>query len=232
MQLITSLAVLASAFTSVNALGSAIINNNCAFPVYMWAVDAERNPSQPTVIAAGGSYSEQYHVLSSGGVSLKLSTSTSSEYITQFEYTVQSFASQPFVWYDGSDVNCSGSNCPFYNYGINLKTTNPSCPTRDCPVGQPCTGFYLYYNDDVNSLSCDDSADTIMTLCSVNTGASNAASSPQQKAAAAATTTSKAPIINEAVMTTFTTAYVAPTKRAVEPVHHGHMHFHQRAAQE
>jgi len=229
MQLIASIAALAATVTSVNALGSAIINNNCAFPVYMWAVDTERNPSSPTTIAAGSSWSEGYHTPTSGGVSLKLSLTTSKQYITQFEYTVQSYLSNPFVWYDGSNVDCTDSECPFWNYGINLKTSNPSCPTRDCPVGQTCTGFYTLWNDDVNSLSCDDTADTIMTLCSVNAG--GAASSPQQKEAAAVpTTTSKAAIVNEAVATTFVTAYAAPSKRA-EPAHHGHMHFHQRAQQ-
>jgi len=228
MQLIASIAALAATVTSVNALGSAIINNNCAFPVYMWAVDADRNPSSPTTIPAGGSWSEGYHTPASGGVSLKLSTTTQKQYITQFEYTVQSYLANPFVWYDGSNVDCTGSECPFWNYGINLKTSSPSCPTRDCPIGQVCTGFYTLYNDDVNSLSCDDTADTIMTLCSANSG--GAASSPQQKEAAAPTTTSKAAIINEAVATTFVTAYAAPSKRA-EPIHHGHMHFHQRAQQ-
>lgn len=228
MQLIASLTALAAAVSSVNALGSAIINNNCAFPVYMWAVDAQRNPSSPTTIAPGGTYSEGYHTPSSGGVSLKLSTTTSLQYVTQFEYTVQSYLSNPFVWYDGSNVNCVDSECPFWSYGINLKTSVSSCPTRDCPINQVCSGFYTVYNDDVNSLSCDDTADVIMTLCSVNGG--GAASSPQQKEAAAPTTTAAPVITNEAVMTTFATAYVQPTKRAEAP-HHGHMHFHQRAQQ-
>jgi hypothetical protein len=233
MQLITSLATFAAAISSVNALGSAIINNNCAFPVYLWAVDAQRNPSSPTTIAAGGSYSEEYHTPSSGGVSLKLSTTTAKQYITQFEYTVQSYLSNPFVWYDGSNVDCTDSECPFWNYGINLKTSDPSCPTRDCPVAQVCTGFYTLWNDDVNSLSCDDTADTIMTLCSVNTG--GAAGYSKQNTVVSSTpptttTSSTPPTINEAVVTTFVTTYAAPSKRA-EPVHHGHMHFHQRAQQ-
>jgi hypothetical protein len=234
MQLITSLTTLAAAITSVNALGSAIINNNCAFPVYLWTVDADRNPGSPETIGAGQTWSEGYHTPGSGGVSLKLSTTPSKQYITQFEYTVQSYLSNPFVWYDGSNVDCTDSQCPFWNYGVSLKTSDSSCPTRDCPVAQTCSGFYTIWNDDVNSLSCGDNADTIMTLCTVNTG--GAASSPQQKEVVespppAPTTTTKVQVINEAVATTFVTAYATPAKRAAEPVHHGHMHFHQRAQQ-
>merc|ERR1711977_290347 len=175
MQLIASVAALAATITSVNALGNAIVNNNCNFPVYLWPIDAQRNPS---------------------------------------------------LWYDGSHVDCVDDACPFWDYGINLKASDASCPTRDCAVGKVCSGFYTLWNDDINTLSCGDEANVIMTVCSVNQGGD---SSPVQKQAVPAST--KAAIINEAVATTFATQYAAPSKRA-EPVRHGHMHFHQRSNQQ
>lgn len=227
MQLIASVAALAATITSVNALGSAIINNNCGFPVYLWPIDAQRNPSDGITIAPGGSYSEVYHTPSFGGVSLKISrTNNKQSKVTQFEYTIQSYSNNPFLWYDGSHVDCVDAECPFWDYGINLKASDPSCPTRDCAIGKVCTGFYTLWNDDINTLSCGQDADVIMTVCSVHQG--NVASSPKQKEIVA--TTTKAEVINEAVLTTFTTAYAAPSKRA-EPVHHGHLHFHQRSPQ-
>jgi hypothetical protein len=227
MQLIATVAALAASITSVNALGSAIINNNCNFPVYLWPIDAQRNPSDSIVIGAGASWSETYHTPSSGGVSLKLSrTNNKLSKVTQFEYTVQSYASNPFLWYDGSHVDCVDSECPFWDYGINLKASDPSCPTRDCAVGKVCTGFYTLWNDDINTLSCGDDANVIMTVCSVNQGGD----SPAVKANNVTPTSTKAAIINEAVLTTFATQVAAPSKRA-EPVHHGHLHYHQRSPQ-
>src|SRR6201989_3317837 len=112
MRSLKALAAVAAYISTVSATGSAIIYNYCDFPVNLWAVDAERNPQSPTTIPKGGQYSEQYHSLASGGVSLKLSLETSlygGFPITQFEYTLQG----GFIWYDGSNVNCAVTNCPF-----------------------------------------------------------------------------------------------------------------------
>jgi hypothetical protein len=250
MQLITSLAVLATAVGSVQALGNAIIYNKCSYDVYMWATDASRNPSSPVTIPSGGSYSEGYHTPASGGVSLKISKTTSDIKITQFEYTVQPYDGTNFVWYDGSNVNCQGTDCPFYYEGMYLETSLSSCPTRTCPAGAAtCTGFYTLYNDDVNSLSCDDSADTILYLCatsaitapiaSVVAAVSNAvaavlpapsstyvAPSSVSTTAKPSTTSSAKVYINEAVVTTFVTVTKGHTHSKRAEVH-AHARHHQ-----
>ena len=136
----TGLVTLAAA-GSANAWGNAVIKNECSFPVYMWAVDAQRN--SPNIIQAKDSYSETYQVPSAGGVSLKLSTTNSDTAVTQFEYTLNLTDSK--IWYDGSHVDCDGSTCPFYAYGLDLSTSDTTCPTRDCPINQVCTGFYNVY---------------------------------------------------------------------------------------
>ena len=150
----------------------------------MWAVDASRNPQSPTIIPAGGSYSEPYHTPATGGVSLKLSKTSSIVSCTQFEYTLLG----GFIWYDGSNVNCAGADCPFMADGIYMATSQPSCPTRTCSPGEtPCTGFYTLYNDDVNSLSCSPDADISMYLCSNSaSGAAAPAAAPAAAAPAAA----------------------------------------------
>jgi hypothetical protein len=179
MRFINSLAALAAALPLAMAGPQAYIKNNCPYPVYLWAVDILRNPTTPTVIPAGGDYSEAYHSLSTGGVSLKLSQTTDRTHPLQFEYTLAG----GFIWYDGSHVDCSGAQCPFYAEGVYLESSNPACPKRTCQPNQDCTGFYLVWNDDINTLSCDPSASTNMYLCS--TSASGGTAAPAASAAAA-----------------------------------------------
>jgi hypothetical protein len=204
MQLITSFAILATAASSVQALGNAIIYNQCSFDVYLWPTDASRSPTTPSVISSGSSYQESYHTPSSGGVSLKLSKTTSPITITQLEYTVQPFDGTNFVWYDGSNVNCEGSECPFYTEGMYLETSDSSCPTRICTPGEVCTGFYTVFNDDVNSLSCDDTADTILYLCA--TSPKSGGSSPVASVVAAVSS-----VVAAVLPRSTSTTPVAPT---------------------
>jgi len=222
MQLITSIAAFAAAATTVQAVGSAIIHNQCTFPVYMWTVDAQRNPSTPTTIGSGSTWSEGYHTPSSGGVSLKISKTTSCDKITQFEYTVASYSGQNFIWYDGSNVDCTGAECPFQPYGVGLTTSKgAACPSRNCSAGaSQCDGFYTVYNDDQNSLSCDESADVILTLCtekgSVSGGSSGGSSYGGSPSAAsvASVPASSAPAAAAPVHST--TAAPSPVVAAVQ----------------
>jgi len=171
-----------TAATTTYAQGSANIFNHCTFPVSLWAVDAQRNPQSPSTIAPGSSYSEQYHTLPSGGVSLKLTNGNSvASPITQFEYT----AAGGFIWYDVSNVNCVGLACPFESYGMHMDTTDPSCPVRTCnPNEAPCIGAYTNYNDDWNSLSCSPGSNINLYLCTTTAGAP-AAPAPAAPAAPA-----------------------------------------------
>jgi hypothetical protein len=183
-----AVASLASLATTVHA-ASANIYNYCSFQVYLWPTDFDRWPSNPTVIAPGGSFSEVYHQPSNGGgVSLKLNTVPQLSVITQFEYTLTG----GFIWYDGSNVDCAATACPFFPYGAYLETSDPSCPTRTCSPGQVCTGFYQYPSDDINSLACQPNADVNLYLCATSPGAPPAPS-PTTTAAPAPTTTTSTP---------------------------------------
>jgi hypothetical protein len=187
MLLSLSLAALAALAGTAQAQGTAYIYNYCSTPVNLWAVDAQRNPQSSTPIASGSSYSEAYHTLASGGVSLKLGFGSSlydGSAITQFEYTLTG----GFIWYDISNVNCVGTACPFANTGMHMETSDPTCPARTCTAGEaPCAGAYTLYNDDWNSLSCGPSSDIKLYLCA------SSAAAPAAAAPAPAPTTTAAP---------------------------------------
>lgn len=196
----------AAALAGTAKAQSAYIYNYCNAPINLWAVDAQRNPQSPTPIANGSSYSEGYHTLASGGVSLKLGWGSSlydGSAITQFEYTLTG----GFIWYDISNVNCQGTACPFANTGMHLETSDPTCPSRTCSAGEvPCSGAYTVYNDDWNSLACGPSSDIKLYLCTTSDAApapaappAPAAASPSASAAPPAAS-STVPVVMEAIM--------------------------------
>jgi hypothetical protein len=208
--MLLSLALAAAALAgAAQAQGSAFIYNYCDAPINLWAVDANRNPQSPTPIANGSSYSEAYHTLATGGVSLKLGWGSSlydGSAITQFEYTLTG----GWIWYDISNVNCQGTACPFANTGMHLETTDPTCPSRTCSAGEvPCSGAYTNYNDDWNSLACGPTSNIELYLCSTTNGppagaapppAAAAASAPASPAAAAPAATSSVAVVMEKIM--------------------------------
>jgi Bys1 family protein len=211
MRSIAAFAAFAASVSTVSAQGQAYIKNYCSFPVSLWAVDAQRNPTAPTTLAPGADYTEPYHTPTVGGVSLKLSTGDSlytGNPITQFEYTLLG----GFIWYDGSNVNCNVNDCPFYPYGVFLQTTDSSCPSRVCQPSQKCDGFYNNYNDDWNSLSCQPGASIQMYLCA--TSASGPAAAPAAPAPASAT--SAAPSIPAPVANAVEVSSAAPSPTTSE----------------
>jgi len=232
MHYLATLSAFAAAASTVQALGTAYIYNQCTFDTYVWPVDAERNPLTPITIPSGGSYSEPYRTPSSGGVSLKISKTTTPDPITQLEYTVAGYDGTNPVWYDGSNVNCAGTDCPFQAYNLFLTTSEGSaCPQRNCTSGaESCPGFYTVYNDDVNSLSCADTADVMLYLCSGETAssspapvASSWASAPAYVAPASSpkpTPTASPVQTMEAVVTTMVTVTTSYPKRHVHARHH------------
>ena len=160
-------AVIAAAAATVSAQGSAYVYNHCAGDVYLWAVDIERNPQAPTVIPAGGTWSEVYHTLSEGGVSVKIAKNPTDSVITQFEYTLTS-GEWDMIWYDGSNINCvdDPTNCPFHGDNLYLGATVDSCPQRYCASQDAqCAGFYNTPDQNTATLSCKPSADTFLHLC-------------------------------------------------------------------
>ena len=113
---------------------------------------------------------EQYYLPRAGGVSLKLSTQDNkASNITQFEYTVGPQYGG-FIWYDGSNIDCSPGSCPFDQDGVYLAGNLVTCASRTCvPDAGECTGFYLHPTDDEAAMmACPWSANVTMSLCYLN----------------------------------------------------------------
>lgn len=154
--------------------GKAKIYNHCDFPVYSWSVDTENNPQESTVIESnGGSYEEEFRRPASGGVSIKLAP-TDDVYtpITQLEYTVNYD-----LWYDVSNVDCTGVECPFQKHGLYLESGS-GCPTVSCTPGNlTCHGAYTLWDDNWASLCCTEAeSDVSLYLCRTSADGSDTGS--------------------------------------------------------
>jgi hypothetical protein len=178
MQILTVAIAALSIVAPVAAVGNALVYNLCAFDVSLWSVSADTKELTENVIKPGGNYSEAYQIPSVGGVSLKISdTDSVAGPITQFEYTLDGL-----IWYDISNVNCDGEQCPFEKYGMYLHG-GKDCPTRSCLGGEvTCKGAYTISTDNWNTLSCDATDDISLYLCATSGPSSEKRSSQEQGA--------------------------------------------------
>ncbi|KAF2805816.1 uncharacterized protein BDZ99DRAFT_99098 [Mytilinidion resinicola] len=170
MQFLTvaAAALFAASGVAASSGGAAYVYNKCSAPVNLWSVSADGQGPMVT-INAGGVYSEAYKTPSVGGVSLKLTfnDTCAGTPISQLEYTKD--PSMGLVFGDMSNVNCGTSECPFKSTGWYLDMGSASCPTRSCaPNAASCTGAYIAYNDDVNTISCAITSDIHLYLCTDN----------------------------------------------------------------
>jgi len=147
------------AFASIAQASSAIVNNQCGFPVYLWSVGV--SSSEMTTIESNGTpYSEEYQVRNdNGGISLKISAVNGDQStITQFEYTLK----DDTLWYDVSNVN----GFPFSDDGLELVPAIESCRNVYCPAGEgSCHAAYTNPDDNWATAECDPTSDLTMTLC-------------------------------------------------------------------
>lgn len=166
MQLLTvATAALIAASGVAAKVPSAYVFNKCSESVNLWSVSADGQNDMVT-IKAGGIYSEPIRQPSVGGVSLKLTFNDTLDGspISQLEYTKD--PSMGLTFSDMSNVNCGTSQCPFKPYGWYLDLGKADCPTRSCaPDASSCTGAYIAYDDDINTISCDIAADIHLFLC-------------------------------------------------------------------
>ncbi|MCJ1292559.1 hypothetical protein MMC34_004110 [Xylographa carneopallida] len=147
------------AFASTAQASSAIVNNECAFPVYLWSV-GDSSSEMVTIEPYGTPYTEEYQTRSNGaGISIKISTVLESELvITQFEYTLNGTS----LWYDVSNVN----GFPFSDDGLALVPSESSCREVTCPAGEgSCHAAYTLPEDNWATAECDSTTDLTMTLC-------------------------------------------------------------------
>ncbi|EEH17357.2 hypothetical protein PABG_07518 [Paracoccidioides brasiliensis Pb03] len=157
---IKKVVVAAAAFAGLlpaTLAGTAKVQNNCGYPVYLWSVGGDNG--QMNVIPPNHSYAEQYRVArNGGGISLKISKNQNLASITQFEYTLAGNK----LFYDISAINGE----PFVNDGISLSSPNGNCHKVICPPGEsPCKSVYNKPNDDFATHSCSAAADLTLVLC-------------------------------------------------------------------
>jgi len=147
------------AFASTAQASSATVNNDCAFPVYLWSV-GDSSTDMVTIEPFGTPYTEEYHSRAlGGGISIKISTVINNEdTITQFEYTLNGTK----LWYDVSNVN----GFPFSADGLALVPSDSACREVTCPAGEgACHAAYTVWNDDYATAECASTTDLTMTLC-------------------------------------------------------------------
>lgn len=146
------------AFASIAQASSAIVDNQCGFPVYLWSV-GDTSSEMITIESNGTPYSEEYQTRAEGGISLKISTEYEDQNIvTQFEYTLDGAS----LWYDVSNVN----GFPFSQDGLELIPAESSCRNVTCPAGEgTCHAAYTNWDDNWATAECDSTSDLTMTLC-------------------------------------------------------------------
>jgi len=156
----TGAAVLLASASTVSALGSATVINNCGFPVYYASVGGSSNPGMQQL---SGSYSQGYSQ-EGVGVSIKLAPSSStSGPISQFEFTWANGK----VSYDLSNINGN----PFSSSGMEIVPSmqndpnNPTCVPVNCPAGQSVCAAAYNAPDDTRTMVCDENSNLVLTMC-------------------------------------------------------------------
>ncbi|KAJ6126968.1 Secreted thaumatin-like protein calA [Penicillium sp. IBT 18751x] len=149
----------ASATATSTASGKGIeIVNNLSETVYIWSTS--NTASEMKTLASGDSYAETWRTNSDGGgISIKMSTSTSEESVLQFEYT----KSDETLWWDLSSINLD-SDSTFITAGFGVTTDDSSCSDAACAAGDSDCAESYQKSDDVDTLSCSSSAAFTMTL--------------------------------------------------------------------
>ena len=213
--ILISVALAASAFSSLGNAAVAAVHNNCGAPMYLWSVGdvmSERVeiPNKMTI------YNETYRARSNlGGISIKISGSdTLSSNQTQFEYTIASSN----VWYDISNVDGNALS----NVDYVLEPSDPDCPVVHCAAqDMKCKEVYNKPDDDHATHACDINSDLTFTLCPEKPGIENpssggdSATTSAPKANAAVDTSQQADVVVNADGTV--TANDAPAPSSSSP---------------
>jgi len=158
MNSVLFLVVFVSSFASVAFAGNANVVNNCPSDIYLWSVGDVSSPMFH--VSAGANWTEPYQTRQSGGISIKISPTTSDVTIVQFEYTLDSH-----LWYDLSNVNGN----PFQGSDLLLSSEGSLCQDIACPAGQPnCKMAYTVFNDDYATHACNGDVDLTLTFCAAH----------------------------------------------------------------
>ncbi|KAF2793589.1 hypothetical protein K505DRAFT_375218 [Melanomma pulvis-pyrius CBS 109.77] len=150
--LFNSLAVI-SLIGGAQAVGRAIVTNQCDGPLYLWSVGSSIGPER--TILKDTSYSEVFHRDPvSGGISLKITAVENGLFQpnvsqTNFAYNLDGNT----IWYDMSDIFGDG----FAGRTMTVKPTDSSCQSIAWPFGTPPAGSQVK--------NCQANTDLELTFC-------------------------------------------------------------------
>lgn len=161
----TSSSVVASSTSDVIETATATggsgvkVVNNLDQTVYLWTTSNVAG-DMVTIEEGGGHYFEDWQINSDGGgISIKLSTSTSESSVLQFEYTKE----DETIWWDMSSINLDKTS-EFVQNGFSVVSNDASCSTVTCDAGdEDCSESYQH-PDDVDTRSCSSSAAFTLNL--------------------------------------------------------------------
>ncbi|PGH08226.1 hypothetical protein GX51_01380 [Blastomyces parvus] len=144
---------IAALVPAVQAVGNAIVINNCPFDAFLNSVGSEIGPEQ-FLEANGGSYSEEFRRdPRSGGIALKVTRQAGGLVQgapqTNFAYNLN----EGRIWYDLSNVFGN----PFEPNPLRLTPSDQSCPSLFWPNGVPPGGSQVK--------NCQPESDVTLTLC-------------------------------------------------------------------
>lgn len=205
--IIASAALVAA--VAAQSIGSAVVVNKCDYDVYLFNVPSDDgvHTEVDKTLSTDDTYEQQWTELSNGdGWSMKLSNSTSLNYILQYEYTFQDDGT---IWYDLSEVNGNP-----WDGNWEITSNSPTCV--------PKQQAYRYATDDAyGEQACPQNATITVTLCSGNSDDDSAASSASSSVAAestsAASTTDSAPTTIPASTSSEPTSSSEPASSSASP---------------
>ncbi|OAX79820.1 hypothetical protein ACJ72_05860 [Emergomyces africanus] len=147
------LSALAALTPAAQAVGNAIVINNCPFGTFLNSVGSGIGPEQ-YLAPNGGRYSEPFRRDAvSGGIALKI-TREAGGLLHGAPQTIYAYnLNQGRIWYDLSNVFGN----PFEPKGLRLAPSDHSCPSLFWPYGVPPGGS--------QTRDCQPKSDVTLTLC-------------------------------------------------------------------
>ncbi|KAH7378361.1 hypothetical protein BKA66DRAFT_533083 [Pyrenochaeta sp. MPI-SDFR-AT-0127] len=144
---------LVALFTGVQAVGRAIVTNQCDEPIYLWSVGG--SISAQNTITKDTSYSETFRRDPlSGGIALKITNSEGGLFKPNVSQTIFAYNLDiNQIWYDMSDVFGDG----FAGRTLTIKPTDSSCASIAWGTGKPPAGSQVK--------NCQANTDLELTFC-------------------------------------------------------------------
>jgi hypothetical protein len=151
--LFSTLAALSFIAGTAQAVGRAIVKNQCDGTIYLWSVGG--SIGNQVTIGKDQSYSEVFHRdPASGGIALKITALENGIFQPNVSQTIFSYnLDGNTIWYDLSDVFGDG----FYGRTLTIKPTDTSCASISWPWGTPPAGSQVK--------NCQANTDLELSFC-------------------------------------------------------------------